>query len=93
MRACIFKAHDAPLEIAELPGPEAGPGEIVVRVKNCGICGSDLHASGSRNVKMPPGTVMGHELAGVIDQLGAGVTGFALGDPVAVMSYLPCGEC
>lgn len=93
MRACIFKAHDAPLEIAELPDPKAGPGEIVVRVKNCGICGSDLHAAGARNVKMPPGTVMGHELAGVIDQIGAGVSGFAVGDAVAAMSYLPCGEC
>ena len=93
MRAAIFKAQGAPLEIVELPDPVAGPGEIVVRVRDCGICGSDLHASDSRNVKMPPGTIMGHEFAGEVAQVGAGVDGFAPGDPVVAMSYLACGEC
>jgi len=93
MRAAIFKAPGAPLEIAELPDPTAGPGEIVVRVRNCGICGSDLHAAGSANVKLPPGTIMGHEFAGIVAQTGDGVSGFAPGDAVAVMSYLTCNEC
>jgi len=93
MRAAIFKAPGAPLEIVEVPDPVAGPGEIVVRVRDCGICGSDLHASDSRNIKMPPGTIMGHEFAGEVTQVGDGVDGFAPGDPVVAMSYLACGEC
>ena len=93
MRACVFKAPGAPLEVVEEPDPQAGRGEIVVRVKNCGICGSDLHASGANGVKMPLGTIMGHEFSGVIDEIGEGVSGFERGDPVVVMSYLACGEC
>jgi (R,R)-butanediol dehydrogenase / meso-butanediol dehydrogenase / diacetyl reductase len=93
MKACVFKATGAPLEIAEIPDPIATPGEIIVRVKNCGICGSDLHAATSKNVQMPPGTIMGHELSGTIEQVGAGVSGFAPGEAVVVMSYLACGEC
>ncbi len=93
MRAAIFKAPGAPLEIVEVPDPVAGPGEIVVRVRDCGICGSDLHASDSRNIKMPPGTIMGHEFAGEVAQVGDRVDGFAPGDPVVAMSYLACGEC
>ena len=93
MRACVFKAPGAPLEVVEEPDPQAGRGEIVVRVKNCGICGSDLHASGANGVKMPLGTIMGHEFSGVIDEIGKGVSGFERGDPVVVMSYLACGEC
>jgi len=93
MRACIFRATGAPLEVVEVPDPQAEAGEVVVRVKNCGICGSDLHAAASRSVKMPSGTIMGHEFAGVVEQVGEGVNGFARGDAVAVMSYLACGEC
>jgi (R,R)-butanediol dehydrogenase / meso-butanediol dehydrogenase / diacetyl reductase len=93
MRAAVFKAPGAPLEITEVPDPKAGPGEIVVRVKNCGICGSDLHAAGSPKGKMPPGTIMGHEFSGVVEEIGNGVTGLERGDPVVAMSYLACGEC
>jgi (R,R)-butanediol dehydrogenase/meso-butanediol dehydrogenase/diacetyl reductase len=93
MRACVFKAPGAPLEVVAVPDPQAGRGEIVVRVKNCGICGSDLHAAGVNGVKMPPGAIMGHEFSGVIDEIGEGVSGFERGDPVVVMSYLACGEC
>jgi (R,R)-butanediol dehydrogenase / meso-butanediol dehydrogenase / diacetyl reductase len=93
MKACVFKAVGQPLEVVELPDPEAGPGEIVVRVHDCGICGSDLHSATTRDSKMPVDTIMGHELAGMIEQIGEGVSGFAPGDAVAVMSYLSCGEC
>jgi (R,R)-butanediol dehydrogenase/meso-butanediol dehydrogenase/diacetyl reductase len=93
MRAAVFRKIGAPLEIAELPDPVAGPGEIVVRVRNCGICGSDLHASGAASAKLPPGAVMGHELSGVVEEIGEGVSDFARGDAVIVMSHLACGEC
>lgn len=88
----MYRAPGAPLEVIELPDPVAGPGEVVVRVKACGICGSDLHAAG-RGFRMPPGTVMGHEFSGVVDTLGEGVENLNPGDPVVVMSYLGCGEC
>ena len=52
MKACVYRAPGAPLEIAEVPDPIAGPGELVVRVKAAGICGSDLHAAG-RNFRLP----------------------------------------
>ncbi len=93
MKACVFKAIGAPLEVVELPDPVAGPGELVVRVRACGICGSDLHAATSAKARLPAGTIMGHELAGVVEQIGPGVIGFESGDPVVVMSYLACGDC
>ncbi len=92
MKACVFKAAGQPLEVAEVAKPKAGPGELVVRVKNCGVCGSDLHAA-KYGFSMPAGTIMGHEFSAVIDEVGAGVSGFSGGDPVVVMSYLACGEC
>jgi (R,R)-butanediol dehydrogenase / meso-butanediol dehydrogenase / diacetyl reductase len=92
MKACIYRAPGAPLEITELPDPVAGPGEVVVRVKACGICGSDLHAAG-HSFRMPPGTIMGHEFSGVVETIGEGVEKLKPGDPVVVMSYLGCGGC
>jgi (R,R)-butanediol dehydrogenase/meso-butanediol dehydrogenase/diacetyl reductase len=92
MKACVFKSTGAPLQMTDVPEPIAEPGEIVVRVKNCGVCGSDLHAA-KFGFNMPPGTIMGHEFSGVIEELGSGVEGFERGDPVVVMSYLACGQC
>lgn len=93
MRAAVYRASGAPLEVTTVPDPVAGPGEIVVRVKDCGICGSDLHAARSQKLKMPAGTIMGHELAGVVEQVGPDIDGFAIGDHVAAMSYVACGDC
>lgn len=81
MKACVYRAPGAPLEIAEVPDPVARAGELVVRVKACGICGSDPHAAG-RTFRMPLGTIMGHEFAGVVEALGDGVEGFA---PITAM--------
>lgn len=92
MKACVYKAPGARLEVVEVPDPKPEAGEIIVRVKDCGICGSELHAA-KYGFKMPPGTIMGHEFSAVVDEIGAGVSGFAPGDPVVVMSYIACGEC
>jgi (R,R)-butanediol dehydrogenase / meso-butanediol dehydrogenase / diacetyl reductase len=91
MKACVYKAPGAPLEVTEVPDPKPGPGEIVVRVKDCGICGSDLHAA--QWGVLPAGTIMGHEFSAVVDELGAGVTGFTPGEGVMVVPMIPCGEC
>src|SRR5205807_7906742 len=60
--------------------------------KNCGVCGSDLHAV-KYGFNMPAGTIMGHEFSAVIEEIGEGVSDFRRGEPVVVMSYLACGEC
>ena len=69
------------------------PEEVLVRVKACGICGSDVHGmDGSTGRRRPP-IIMGHEAAGVISQVGSGVTGWAVGDRVTFDSTIYCGHC
>jgi L-iditol 2-dehydrogenase len=81
------------LEIADLPVPQPGSGEVLVRVAACGICGSDVHGyDGSSGRRIPP-IVMGHEAAGRIAALGDGVHGFAVDDRVTFDSTVYCGVC
>jgi L-iditol 2-dehydrogenase len=81
------------LEIADLPLPAVGPGEVLVRVEACGICGSDVHGfDGSTGRRIPP-IVMGHEAAGTVEAIGAGVTKYAKGDRVTFDSTVYCGKC
>ncbi len=81
------------LEIQDLPKPDPGPGEVLVRVEACGVCGSDVHGyDGSTGRRIPP-LVMGHEAAGVIADVGAGVTRFQLGQRVTFDSMVSCGQC
>jgi len=79
------------LGVTEVPAPEAGAGEVVVRVAYCGICGSDLHmlAAGL----LPAGCVIGHELSGRVASVGQGVQGWEEGDPVVVLPMDPCFAC
>jgi L-iditol 2-dehydrogenase len=79
--------------IEDLPRPETGPREVLIRVAACGICGSDVHGyDGSSGRRIPP-LVMGHEAAGVIAAIGPEVTGFKVGDRVTFDSTVYCGEC
>jgi L-iditol 2-dehydrogenase len=81
------------LEIADFPAPVAGAGEVLVRVAACGICGSDVHGyDGSSGRRIPP-IVMGHEAAGTVAAVGAGVEGYAVGDRVTFDSTVYCGVC
>jgi L-iditol 2-dehydrogenase len=81
------------LEIADLPDPTPGHGEVLVRVAACGICGSDVHGyDGSSGRRIPP-IVMGHEAAGTIAAVGESVSGFAEGDRVTFDSTIFCGAC
>lgn len=92
MRALQLVAAST-LEVVDLPLPSPGPGEVRLRVKACGICGSDLHGmDGSSGRRIPP-LVMGHEASGVIDAAGEGVTGWKPGDRVTFDSTVWCGEC
>jgi L-iditol 2-dehydrogenase len=81
------------LEIAHIPDPQPGHGEVVISVAACGICGSDVHGyDGSSGRRIPP-IVMGHEASGTIAALGAGVSGFAEGERVTFDSTIFCGAC
>src|SRR5246500_555490 len=81
------------LEMTDLPVPRAEPGEVLVRVAACGICGSDVHGyDGSSGRRIPP-IVMGHEAAGRIAAVGTGVSGMAEGDRVTFDSTIYCGAC
>jgi len=92
MKALLL-AEYSQLEVAELPRPAVGAGEVLVEVAACGICGSDVHGyDGSSGRRIPP-LVMGHEAAGVVAEVGDGVHGFAVGDHVTFDSTVYCGEC
>src|SRR5713226_1227355 len=91
MKAAVFKKKDE-MAVIEVPNPVAGQGQVVLKVHNCGICGSDLHAV-QYGIGMPPDTVMGHEFCGEIHELGAGVQGYRLGDRVTSLPYIACGVC
>jgi threonine dehydrogenase-like Zn-dependent dehydrogenase len=91
MRAAVFRGT-GDLRVEEVERPHAGVGEAVVRITTTTICGTDLHIlRGEYPVKS--GLVLGHEPVGVVDELGAGVTGVAVGDRVLVGAITPCGQC
>lgn len=84
------------IEMADCPMPQAGTGEVVVRIEYCGICGSDSHfyQFGSIGKKIAPFPfILGHECSGVVTEVGAGVTTLHLGDRVALEPGVPCGCC
>ena len=89
MRAAMYYANDD-VRIVELPKPRIGPGEILVRVKASGICGSDV-MEWYRKPKAP--LVLGHEIAAEVVEVGAGVDAAKVGDRVFVSHHVPCGSC
>lgn len=92
MKALVLKEYGK-FEIEELPVPEYGDEDVLVRVKACSICGSDVHGmDGSTGRRIPP-VVMGHEAAGVIEKAGRNVKGFKPGDRVTFDSTIYCGKC
>lgn len=92
MKALMLSEYNK-LEILDVPQPSAGPGEVLVQVAACGICGSDVHGvDGSTGRRIPP-LVMGHEAAGIVAEVGEGVTAFQLGDRVTFDSSVYCGDC
>ena len=89
MKAARLYDYDD-IRIEEVPIPKIGPGEALVRMKSCGICGSDTMAW---YVKKKAPVFLGHEPAGVIEEIGAEVEGFRPGDRVFVHHHAPCFEC
>ncbi len=96
MRAMVLDHFGARLRLADRPVPVPGPGEVLIQVKACGVCQTDLkilrggHASSPR-VRFPH--TPGHEVSGIVAQIGTAVSGLELGDAVVVNIYDICGEC
>ena len=85
MKAAIVRQFGRPLVIEDVPVPQPGPGEVLVKVKACGVCHTDLHAaSGDWPVKPVPPFIPGHEVAGIVAALGPGVKNLKVGDAVGV---------
>jgi (R,R)-butanediol dehydrogenase / meso-butanediol dehydrogenase / diacetyl reductase len=91
MRAAVFQGIGRPLLVEARPEPELSPGDLLIGVSACGICGSDLHASEVPDYGLQPGTVLGHEFAGQV--LESAAPGFAAGDRVAAIPFALCAEC
>ncbi|MFJ2082147.1 zinc-dependent alcohol dehydrogenase [Micromonospora chokoriensis] len=95
MRATVVTAFDRPLEMFDLPVPEPGPGEMLVRIEASGLCHTDIHAArGDWPVRPKPPFVPGHEGVGIVERVGPGVAEHAVGDRVA-LPWLgwACGTC
>ena len=92
MRAAVVADDGRGLRVATLPDPSPGPGELLLRVRRAGVCGTDLHLLGDPPA-VPPGTVLGHELAGEVAALGPGVDGWRVGERVCALPFIACGDC
>jgi len=85
MKAAVVRQFGKPLVIEDVPVPQPGPGEVLVKVRACGVCHTDLHAaSGDWPVKPVPPFIPGHEVAGIVAALGPGVKTLKVGDAVGV---------
>lgn len=90
MRAAVYTG-DSTVSVEQVPTPAIGPGELLIRVESCGICHTDLKKI-EYNLLAPP-RIFGHETAGVVAAIGAGVQEFEPGDRVIAFHHIPCGEC
>jgi len=90
MSAAVYRGlNDVRLET--VPVPKIGPGELLIRVHTCGICGTDLKKISTGSHSAP--RIFGHETSGVVVDVGQGVTDFAIGDRVVAFHHIPCGKC
>ncbi len=90
MRAAVYRGKED-VRLESVPVPEIGPGELLLRVHSCGICGTDLKkiATGSHSAPR----IFGHETSGVVAAVGSRVQKFEPGDRVVVFHHIPCGDC
>ena len=90
MRAAVYRGIDD-IRIETVPVPEIGPGELLVKIATCGICGTDLKKIHMGSHSAP--RIFGHEMAGTIVAVGEGVTRYAVGERAMVFHHVPCGQC
>ena len=98
-KAAIFTSVGTPIEISNVPIPAVEPGAVLVRVTLANICGSDLHMWRGESFVKPGRSILGHEMCGVVAELGAGINTDSMGEPLAVGDrvtyayFYPCGHC
>lgn len=92
MRAARFYAP-GDIRLEDVPDPVAGPGDVLIRVRNCSTCGTDVKISRHGHHHIVPPRTMGHEIAGEIIEVGLDVDGWSVGDRVQVIAAIPCGIC
>ena len=92
MRAAMFNGPGRPITIETVADPEPGPGELLVKVARCGICGSDISMTSPAPMNLPLGR-FGHEWAGEIVEVGRDVEGRKPGDRIASLPAARCGAC
>jgi L-iditol 2-dehydrogenase len=90
MRAGVYREKGV-VRVEEVPVPEVGPGEVLIKVAACGVCGTDIKKIFQGYVQPPQ--ILGHELAGTVVAIGPGVTKWKLGDRVMSFHHIPCGGC
>ncbi len=90
MRAAVYRGVND-VRVETVPVPEIDPGEVIVKIHTCGICGTDLKKIHTGSHSAP--RIFGHEMSGTIVKTGEGVSGFAVGDRVMAYHHIPCGEC
>ena len=99
MKAAVFRNVGQPLSIEEVTDPEPRSNELILKVKACGICGTDLHMSENIDDQggwrlLEPGCVLGHEFSGEVVEVGKGVKDiWSLGDRVTALPWIGCGSC
>ena len=89
MRVAVYYSNDD-IRLEDRPRPAPGPGELLMRVESSGVCGSDV-MEWYRKPRAPQ--VLGHEVSGVVEQIGQGVTAFANGDRIVTTHHVPCNDC
>jgi len=93
MKAPVFNGVGRPLTVETVPDPIPEPGQLVLEIGRCGICGTDLHMTSGQGETFPEGMVLGHEFAGKVVEAGPDTDGFAIGDVVAALPVMGCGSC
>jgi L-iditol 2-dehydrogenase len=90
VRAAVFQGGGR-IALGEWPRPAVGPGELLLRLRGCGLCGSDIAKIVAPDTRGP--AVLGHEVVGDVVEVGEGVAGFGVGHRVVAAHHVPCGEC
>jgi L-iditol 2-dehydrogenase len=90
MRAVVYRGVND-MRVETVPVPKIGPGELLIKVATCGICGTDLKKIHTGSHSAP--RIFGHEMSGTIVETGAGVTRYEVGERVVVHHHVPCGDC
>lgn len=93
MRAMVLREFNQPLVLSEIPQPSIGPGELLIKVKACGVCYTDVKIASGLTPDIGLPRVLGHEVAGEVAALGKGVKNFREGDRVSLYFYIHCGQC